>query len=364
MNQYERRVVEWLEKYSIELGMIVVFILGTAVRYKMRTYVSNDADVFLLQWYDTVQENGGIRSLKQQVGDYTIIYQFFIALFTYLPLEPLLNYKILSCIFDIFLAGAGGLLIWKITKRNRWKMFAAVTGLFLSPLVILNSSCWGQCDSIYTFFCILTLYLMLEEHYRLAFCMYGLAFAFKLQAIFLLPFVLLYYVRSKKFSVTKFIYIPLMVVLSGLPALLQGRKITEMLWIYGNQVQEYSGGLVYNYPNFWNLFYNIELPEYVDILSGAAIIMTVAILLGAVIWTVHHDVPMTRYNSLWLAFLFAYICVLFLPSMHDRYGYLCEILALLIAVRDKNDCIFDSDVSVFCFGIRGLFIRTGIRYKG
>lgn len=335
MNKNEKIVIEWLEKYSMELGIFVFFILGIAVRYALRTYVSNDANVFLLQWYDTVRENGGIRSLGQQVGDYTIIYQFFIAIFTYLPLEPLLNYKILSCVFDVLLAGIGGLLIWNNTKENRWKTFVVITVIYLSPLVILNSSCWAQCDSIYTFFCMMTIYMLLEERYRCAFCMYGIAFSFKLQAIFLLPFLMIYYVRSKKFSMTKFIYIPVVILLSGLPALVQGRKITEILWIYGNQVQEYNE-LVYNYPSFWNLFYTVNVPQYVDILKGAAIVITVSILLGSVIWVVNNKVQMTKYNSIWLAFIFVYICVLFLPSMHERYGYLCEILALLIAVIDKK----------------------------
>ena len=119
MNKYEKKIIDWLEKYSIELGIIAVFILGLAVRWAVRNYVSDDATIFLLRWYDIVKENGGIKSLRQQVGDYTILYQFFIALFTYLPVESLFNYKILSGIFDVFLVGICGLLVWKITDKDR-----------------------------------------------------------------------------------------------------------------------------------------------------------------------------------------------------------------------------------------------------
>ena len=362
MNKYEKKIIDWLEKYSIELGIIAVFILGLAVRWAVRNYVSDDATIFLLRWYDIVKENGGIKSLRQQVGDYTILYQFFIALFTYLPVEPLFNYKILSGIFDVFLVGISGLLVWKITDKDRWKTFMVVAGLYLSPLVVFNSACWGQCDSIYTFFCIIALYMILEERYTLAFCAYGVAFAFKLQAIFMMPFVLLYYVRSKKFSVTKFIYITVMVLISGLPALVQGRGIGDIIWIYGNQVQEYSGGLVYNYPSFWNIFYDMEFPQYVDILSGAAMVMTVGVLLGIVIWAVNRNMQMTKYNCIWMAMLLSYACVLFLPTMHERYGYLCEILALLIVVLDKKTVFLVLPMYLCSFFAYGYYL-FGVTYN-
>ena len=237
-----------------------------------------------------------------------------------------------------------------------------VAGLYLSPLVVFNSACWGQCDSIYTFFCIIALYMILEERYTLAFCAYGVAFAFKLQAIFMMPFVLLYYVRSKKFSVTKFIYIPVMVLISGLPALVQGRGIGDIIWIYGNQVQEYSGGLVYNYPSFWNIFYDMEFPQYVDILSGAAMVMTVGVLLGIVIWAVNRNMQMTKYNCIWMAMLLSYACVLFLPAMHERYGYLCEILALLIVVLDKKTVFLVLPMYLCSFFAYGYYL-FGVTYN-
>lgn len=37
-----------------------------------------------------------------------------------------------------------------------------------------------------------------------------------------------------------------------------------------------------------------------------------------------------------MAFLFTYTCVLFLPAMHERYGYLYEILAIVILIWKKE----------------------------
>ena len=166
--------------------------------------------------------------------------------------------------------------------------------------------------------------------------MYGLAFAFKLQAVFMLPFLLLYYLRKKEFSILKFLYIPVMMILTGIPALIQGRAPGDIFRVYSNQAGEYTGGLVWNYPSFWNLFYNSEKTQYVEMLTWTAIVLTMTVLLCIAVWAVANDVHMTKYNSLWLAFLTGYACVLFLPSMHERYGYLCEILALLLALLNKK----------------------------
>ena len=35
-----------------------------------------------------------------------------------------------------------------------------------------------------------------------------------------------------------------------------------------------------------------------------------------------------------------YACVLFLPAMHERYGFLYEILALIIVLMDKKTVVF------------------------
>ena len=77
------------------------------------------------------------------------------------------------------------------------------------PTAFSNSALWGQCDSIYTAFVVFTLYFMLEEKYNLAFIMYGFALTFKLQAIFILPCIGIIFLKNRKFSILKILWIPI-----------------------------------------------------------------------------------------------------------------------------------------------------------
>lgn len=70
---------------------------------------------------------------------------------------------------------------------------------------------------------------MLREKYRLAFVFLGIAFAFKLQAIFILPAYVIYYFCSRKFPITRFLYIPLCYLIGGLPALGSGCNHADLL---------------------------------------------------------------------------------------------------------------------------------------
>jgi len=52
---------------------------------------------------------------------------------------------------------------------------------------VMNSGVWGQCDSIYATFCAASLVSLVRGRPWAASAWFGVAFAFKLQAIFLLP---------------------------------------------------------------------------------------------------------------------------------------------------------------------------------
>ena len=84
MFKIERKIVEFVERNVNILFMLAITGLAIAVRYAGRDFVSGDMTWFLLGWFQKIADNGGIHSLKNQVGDYNILYQTIVALFTYI----------------------------------------------------------------------------------------------------------------------------------------------------------------------------------------------------------------------------------------------------------------------------------------
>lgn len=356
MYKVEKEIVKWIESNTTKIAFIAVILFGSIIRFSLRKYVSGDADTFLLPWYDEIRRNGSLRGLGIQVGNYNMLYQFFIAIFTYIPVPALYTYKIFSCIFDIALAIIGVLITREVLeKKDEWSEFVIFSVIYLSPIVFLNSACWAQCDSIYVFFLMCSIYLLLKEKYGMALFLFGIAVAFKLQALFLLPFLVIFYLLSKKFSILRFLNILIALIVTAIPNLLAGRKITEIFTIYDGQIND-SMLLSRNYPSFWNLLYN----ETIDIgqkeMRNVAIIITICILGIFCVWIMIKNIKRIKSNYIWIAFLLAYMSVLFLPTMHERYGYLYEILAACILIIDKSTCIYIVPLYIVTFITYGHYL--------
>ena len=199
---FENKIQDYIfdNKEKITLGLIV--ILSLVWRYAGRNFLSEDMEGWLLPWYEEIKESGGVLSLSHQVGNYGLLYQTLIALMTYVDIEPIYLYKMLSVVFDFFLAYIVYAICKDLSSRSADRILPpALLGVILVvPTVVINSAFWGQCDSMYSFFCLLTLYCLFKERYVWAFTGLGLAFACKLQTVFILPFVFFYYFKSKGFS--------------------------------------------------------------------------------------------------------------------------------------------------------------------
>lgn len=176
---------------------------------------------------------------------------------------------------------------------------------------------------------------LIKNKYALTFVLYGVAFAFKLQSIFLAPFFVVVYCVKRKFSILNFLYIVVSMVMCSLPNLLVGRSIKEIYSIYNTQARQYYL-LQMNYPSFWAILTKSgEASDYFAY-KTMAILLTVAILgfWAVVIWK--SKIELNDKNTISIAFLLVYTCVLFLPTMHERYGFCYEILAIVILFYVKK----------------------------
>ena len=128
-----------------------------------------------------------------------------LAILSYLPFEPLYMIKAVSVVFDFILSIMVAKLIYALTKSESKAVFSYAVVLFL-PTNIINSSLWGQCDSIYVTFVICSLYYLVRNCFKTSFVILGIAFAFKLQTIFIVPIFVYYYFIEKKYSILYFVF--------------------------------------------------------------------------------------------------------------------------------------------------------------
>ncbi len=91
--------------------------------------------------------------------------------------------KTVSVIFDYVAALAMFLLVYEITCNVR-RSIIGMALVLLCPTVIINSAYWCQCDVIYTSFLLLSLLYFYRDNSRKSLVFMGIAFSFKLQALF------------------------------------------------------------------------------------------------------------------------------------------------------------------------------------
>lgn len=331
MLKKEETVWDFVLHHRLKFLVILSTLLSLYARFAFRGFITGDMEWWLLPWYDTIKEGGGFSALSAQTGNYQIVYQTLIAVMTYLPIHPVYAYKLLSILFDYGLGIAAAACVYRMSG-DRFRSCVAYALTVNIPTVVLNSAAWGQCDSIYTFFLVMTFYCLLREKYTGAFLLYGLALAFKLQAVLLLPFLLFYYVWSRKFSAWKFLLSLISMAFSGIGGIVQGRSVGDLFSIYFEQAETYQE-ISLNYPSFWNLLAKGE--EHYTELHVLCLVTTVIILGLLFVWLIQRAVP-GHEQQLLIACLTMYTCVIFLPAMHERYSYPVLIFALIACFVSKR----------------------------
>lgn len=326
MTNVEQQVYNFLKRNLGWLCVVLITMIRLEICFYLRRFESGDFQHDLLGWFEEIQANGGMNAMKQQVGNYNITYQLIIGCMTYLPVKPLYMYKGLSILFDFVLAISCGVFVCKLRKSRSWMLFSGVyAAVLLLPVTYLNSSAWAQCDSIYASFVIIALYFLYDKKYIPSFLMMGVALAFKLQMIFIFPFLIFYYFLEKKYSI---LHMGLIIVgwyVLSLPGILMRGNWLEPFKIYFSQTDTHKA-MWLNFPSFWML-----IGDNYDMLKKVAILVTILILGLALAYSIYRNrkVDLSE-DFLQISIWTTWTSILFLPAMHERYSYLVDILLLLL----------------------------------
>lgn len=324
----ERKLLEFVQKHLDILFILILTVLALAIRYYGKDFVGGDMTGYFIPWHEAFSKSG-FAGLKEQVGDYNIPYQVVVWLMTLVPIKPMYMYKLLSGSFDFLMAFTGSRIIQKVTERKTLAVTAYVILLFL-PEVVFNSSYLGQCDAIWTSFVLLSILFLMKEKYFISFIFLGCAFAFKLQFVFIVPLFVFAWVIGKRFSVLNFVLVPGMLMALSIPAYIAGRPIMDVFRMYFFQVYQYHD-MSLGFPSFWTMVGITEFKEFYKF----AILLTIMILGILLYFAMKNRVDMTKPQKILLVgALTSWTCVLFLPDMHERYGYLTDILLILLCIAD------------------------------
>ena len=179
-----------------KITILVITFLALLIRCIWLNGKSGDYIFFLELWVDTIKQYGGFKSLKYNIGDYNVPYIFILTCISYFKINSLYLIKFVSIFFDFICTIFSYKIVNKVTNNKSIALFSYLIILFL-PTLIINGSLWGQCDSIYASFILISLYYLLDKKYIKSFVFLGISFAFKLQFIFILPLYIVLFFREK-----------------------------------------------------------------------------------------------------------------------------------------------------------------------
>jgi len=293
-------------------------------------YSSLDYQDFLSDWYSFFKTNGGFAAFDAQVGNYNMPYLYFMAAASYLDVPDLYLIKLFSILFDILLAW-GGFRLVRILRKEEAGAFAPLAAfvlLLFLPTVVLNGALWGQCDGIYGAFVLHAMASLLEGRNKTSVILLGLAFSFKLQAIFIVPLWGVMWL-AKRVRFRELLLFPLTFGAALVPALLLGKPLKDALSVYLGQMGV-NVSLTFNAPSVfqfipWGATANQELLAGLGILAAA---LLVCILLGLGWWL---RKALSHRTVLMMAVVLAVGVPFLLPYMHERYFFLADILTLCLA---------------------------------
>jgi Gpi18-like mannosyltransferase len=309
---------------TIGVGAVVV-IAAAALRTVLLNYETGDSRIFL-SWYEHIASGGGFAALKDiSFANYNVTYLYLLAALSYLPVTPLIGIKVVSAAFDFLL----GYFVYRIVALRYpgkwWPVLAGAITLFL-PTVVVNASMWGQADAMYAAFAVGGVYFVLRRRPWLACAFIGIAFALKLQTVFVFPLLLL--LALLRFVPWKaLLAIPLVYVALDIPALIIGTSPAQLISVYVSQTGTFDL-LTLNAPNVYQYLGTSVTSSPLRI---AGILVTGVLVLALVGLAWWRRVQLTPTRIVLAATVSVLLVPFFLPAMHERYFFLADAMTVVAA---------------------------------
>ncbi|MBC7878950.1 MAG: DUF2029 domain-containing protein [Anaerolineales bacterium] len=314
-----------IKKRPLLFLSIILFVLSLVVRSQIIGYVNRDLTL-IQKWYAHLYTNGMAGLADENFSNYPPAYLYLLWFSTLLSnwISPVSAIKLIPTFFDL-------LSTFTIFRMARLRYdddtpYFIAAGFFMLPTILFNSTGWGQIDSTYTSFLLLCTYLLLKEKPFWAMIAFGMAFSFKIQSIFLLPFLGILFLKGR-IRWHHFLLIPAVYIVLGIPIALTGRSWPSIFSVY-LVLADLFRVLSKNAPNLYifvpNSFYDIGLR------IGLGIFLIVMAIWGWINWRAR--ITFTHRQMMLMALAVLALVPFVLPKMHDRYFYPVDVFSYAIII--------------------------------
>ena len=308
------------------LLIITVTVLSVLIRFHVKHVVTGDWTAWWDLWFAELYE-GGFKAVAGNWYDYTPPFVYLLWVITILPINCMTGFKLMMSGFDFMAAIVAYLIIYEISK-NRTKAVITYAIFMLSPIFIVNSTLWAQCDMLPMFWVLLCVYFFIKERPSLAMFFFGVAFAFKLQPLWLAPMLVILWV-NKRVDLKHFLWLPVCYFIGIVPAWIAGRPLSELLTIYISQTEAEPWSLVLKYSN---LYYLIGEDGFIEQYHTAGVLLALGVFMIVLYYIGRKKLKITSEFILLLGAFVGLLAPFFLPQMHERYSFFAEVLLILYVI--------------------------------
>ena len=308
------------------LLVVGVTVLSLMIRMEVKHVISGDWTMWWEHWFNHLYQDG-FGAMAGDWYDYAPPFVYLLWLITVLPINCMTGFKFMMTGFDFAASIVAALIIYEISK-SRTKALLTYAVFFLSPVFIVNSVLWAQCDMLVMFWVLLCTYFFVKERPCIAMLFFGIAFAFKLQPLWLAPMLVILWV-NKKVEIKHFLWLPVCYFIGIIPAWIAGKPLGELLTIYISQTNAEGWSLALKYTN---LYYLIGELFFIEPYHSAGVWLSLGIFMIVLYYIGRKKLKITPEFILLLGGFVGILAPFFLPQMHERYSFFAEGFLILYAL--------------------------------
>lgn len=267
---------------------------------------------------------------------FSVMIRISVADYTAIELPAFVKYGnmlgIVTGITDLLLAVLGALIVYDLTGR-KIRAFLTYAILLLLPVLCASCAMWGMGDSIYMFFAVLSLYLLMKGKGNASLVSYGISLFLSRYAFFLLPIYAIAFMQKKN-KLLYFIF-PLCGVWFRNGIVHQSGYLPVPSFEMERLFVKLRGEslLSQNWPNIFQMIGTDKfIQEYSLVAKVAAASLMLLVIMLVLVRSREMSGEAIWYVGLVLSVLIPYI----MPQMDERAGLLSCVLYLFFVMKHPD----------------------------